>query len=187
MLEQIFGSKTRVQIFTLFIRNPDKSFYVREIARITGQYINAIRRELGNLERFGFLRAKSQFKKKYYGIDQSFFLLEEIKRLFLKSKVFLENDLTTALKQVGDVKLLVFTGQFTGAPTRVDLLIVGDKVKVPELRKILENFSTSAGQDIKYTLFDSSEYHYRQEIADHFLEETFSNKNIILLDKINIS
>ena len=184
MLEQIFGSKTRVQIITLFIRNPDKLFFVREISRITGQYINSIRRELQNLERFGLLKSSMQQKKKYYGVEKSFFLFDEIKSLFLKSKVFLENDLTNALKKIGQIKVLVFTGSFTGAPTKVDLLLVGDKIKLNELRKVLENFSLGAGHEIRYTVFDTKEYNYRKEISDQFISEIFSNKNIILIDKM---
>lgn len=184
MLEQLFGSKTRVQLLTLFIRNPQKQFYIREIVRITGQYINSVRRELSNLELLGILKTKTSYKKKYYYLNSSFVLYEETKNLFQKSKAFLENDLTNALKELGDVKLLIFTGNFvnTGAPT--DLLIVGDHISVVKLRKILENFSISVGADLRYTLFDIQEYLYRKSISDKFVEEIVSNKNIVLIDKL---
>lgn len=185
MLEQIFGSKTRVQIITLFVRNADRNFYVREMSRITGQYINSIRRELQNLERFGLLKSMVKFKRKYYTIDKNFLLFDELKNLFLKSKVFLENELTTALRDVGQIKLLVFSGQFTGAPTPVDLLIVGDKIKTDRLRGILENYSFGSSQPIKYTVFETGDYTYRQEISDYFLDQIFSNKHIILIDKLS--
>lgn len=184
MLEQIFGSKTRIQIINLFVRNSNDIFYVREIARITGQYINSIRRELSNLERFGFLKSKSHINKKLYCADKKFFLFDEIKNLFLKSKVFLENDLTNALKLVGNIKLLVFTGIFAGVDTRTDLLIVGDTIQTAELRRILKNFSITNGQEIKYTVFTVKEYNYRQDIRDQFLHDIFANKNIIVVDKI---
>ena len=184
MLEQIFGSKAREQIITLFVRNPDKGFYVREIARITGQYINSTRRELANLTRFGLLKSKSQLRKRFYYMDQSFFLYEEIKSLFIKSKVFLENDLTNALKQIGDIKLLLFSGAFTGALTPTDLLLVGDALGTNKLRSVLENFSFTIGQEIKYTLFDVGEYRYRKEINDHFLNTIESQKHIVLIDKL---
>ena len=183
MLEQLFGSKTRVQIITLFVRNPDKQFYVREVSRLSGQYINAIRRELLNLTTLGLLKTKTKFRKKFYFIDRSFFLYDEVKGLFLKSKVFLENDLTNALKQIGEIRFLVFTGSFTGADTKSDILIVGDQLDAHKLRDILEQFSNSIGQEIRYTVFRNSEYEYRKGISDKFLNEIFSNKNIVLIDK----
>lgn len=184
MLEQIFGSKTRVQLITLFVRNPDRQFYVREVSRITGQYINAIRRELLNLVQVGLLKTNAHVHKRFYALDSAFFLHDEIKELFIKSKVFLENDLTNALKEVGDVKLLLFTGSFTAVDTPSDILIVGEGLNAGQLREILERFSSSMGQEIRYTVFSTSEYQYRKDISDKFLNTIFSNKNIIFVDKL---
>ena len=183
MFEQIFGSKTRVQLITIFLRNPDKGFYVRELSRITGQYINSIRRELENLEHFGLLKTERKLKKKFYLTNDTFFLLPELQNLFLKGRVFLENDLTTALKDVGDIQLLVFTGNFTGVDTQTDLLIAGKDIETHRLRQILENFSLTVAHEIRYTVLSASDYEYRREIADKFLQEIFRNKNIVLVDK----
>jgi len=54
MLERIFTSKTRVKILTLFMINPQKEMFVREISRSINENINAVRRELSNLEQIGF-------------------------------------------------------------------------------------------------------------------------------------
>jgi hypothetical protein len=184
MIEQIFGSKTRVQLITLFIRNPDKGFFVREISRITGQYINSIRRELDNLERFGMLKTETKDKKKFFCLDSSFFLLDELAALFFKGKVFLENDLSNALKSCGPIVLLVFTGRLTGVNTGTDLLIVGDKIDVQKMKSILENFSLTIGHEIRYTLFAIAEFRYREEIGDSFLTSIFKDKKIVFIDKL---
>lgn len=183
MFEQIFGSKTRVQLITIFLRNPGKGFYVRELSRITGQYLNSIRRELDNLEKFGLLKTETKYKKKFYLTDDTFFLLSELKDLFLKGRVFLENDLTAALKEIGDIRLLVFTGNFTGVDAQTDALIVGEGINTDRLREILENFSLTVAHEIRYTVFTVGEYEYRREIADKFIQEIFRNKNIVLVDK----
>src|SRR5215218_441222 len=49
MIEQLFGSKTRVKLLQLFYSNPNRSFYVREITRKIDEQINSVRRELANL------------------------------------------------------------------------------------------------------------------------------------------
>ncbi|MBI4359917.1 MAG: hypothetical protein HY564_02395 [Candidatus Jacksonbacteria bacterium] len=183
MFEQIFGSKTRVQLITIFLRNPDKGFYIRELSRITGQYLNSIRRELDNLEKFGLLKTETKYKKKFYLTDDTFFLLSEMKDLFLKGRVFLENDLTTALKEIGDIRLLIFTGNFTGVDTQTDVLLVGEDINTVRLREILENFSLTVAHEIRYTVLGIREYEYRREIADKFIQEIFRNKNIVLVDK----
>ncbi|HCA67424.1 MAG TPA: hypothetical protein DEP11_04195 [Candidatus Jacksonbacteria bacterium] len=101
----------------------------------------------------------------------------------MKGRVFLENDLTTALKDVGDIQLLVFTGNFTGVDTQTDLLIAGKDIETHRLRQILENFSLTVAHEIRYTVLSASDYEYRREIADKFLQEIFRNKNIVLVDK----
>ena len=58
MLQKLFTSKTRVKLLTLFMMNPGREMYVREIARNTEENINAIRRELANLEGIGLLKSE---------------------------------------------------------------------------------------------------------------------------------
>lgn len=41
MIEQLFGSKTRVKLLHLFYENPNRSFYVREITRKIDEQINS--------------------------------------------------------------------------------------------------------------------------------------------------
>ena len=49
MLEHLFGSKTRLKLLKLFLSNPDKIFFVREISRKLEVPINAVRREIDHL------------------------------------------------------------------------------------------------------------------------------------------
>ena len=63
MLQKLFTSRTRVKLLTLFMMNPGREMYVREIARSTEENINAIRRELANLEEMGLLKSKRRKSK----------------------------------------------------------------------------------------------------------------------------
>jgi hypothetical protein len=55
MLAKLFGSNSRVKLLKLFLLNPDKKFYIRQIARDLELQVNSVRRELDNLEKFGLL------------------------------------------------------------------------------------------------------------------------------------
>ena len=88
MVEQLFGSKTRVKLLRLFYSNPNRSFYVREITRKIDEQINSVRRELANLLNIGIITNDTSNNKVYYEVDQKyeFFLpLQEILRLTLKA------------------------------------------------------------------------------------------------------
>jgi hypothetical protein len=71
MIEQLFGSKTRVKLLRLFFSNPNRSFYVREITRIVDEQINSVRRELANLLSLGIITSDSSNNKLYYEVNQT--------------------------------------------------------------------------------------------------------------------
>ena len=96
MLDQLFGSKTRVTLLRLFFDNPDQAYYVRELTRLVGAQINSVRRELDNLSYLGIVQIleegqvetpvvvtdvpypKGLNKKKYYQLNRSFVLHEPL-------------------------------------------------------------------------------------------------------------
>jgi len=67
MLEQLFGSKTRVRLLRLFLQNQSEAFFVRELTRKIGAQINAVRNELENLLDMGIVVA-AEFPLPHSGI-----------------------------------------------------------------------------------------------------------------------
>jgi hypothetical protein len=82
MIEQLFGSKTRVKLLRLFFSNPDRSFYVREITRKVEEQINSVRRELANLLSLGLITSDSSNNKLYYEVDQSYEHYDALRVMF---------------------------------------------------------------------------------------------------------
>jgi hypothetical protein len=85
MIEQLFGSKTRVKLLRLFFSNPDRSFYVREITRKVEEQINSVRRELANLLSLGLITSDSSNNKLYYEVDQSYEHYDALRAMFSSS------------------------------------------------------------------------------------------------------
>ncbi len=185
MLEQLFGSRTRVKLLNLFLANSNQSFYVRELTRELGEQINSIRRELANLEKIGLLTSDTKQFKKYYKVNPQFILYQELRSLLLKSRLTLEKKFLSALQKVGPVQYLALTGYFVDdheAP--VDIFVVG-KVNKNKLAKLLEQFGSSFGQELRYTAMDPAEYKYRREVTDKFLYDIINRRKIVVLNKTN--
>lgn len=185
-MEQLFGSKTRIKLLNLFLRNPRKIFYVRELARMTGDFINSIRRELENLKKLGLLKSHHKDGKRFYQVNSDFFLFEEITALFSKAEVFFENELINKLKDSANIDYMVFTGIFTGAPTSTDILLVGKQFNDNSISEVLDKFTEVLGRQIKYTLMDTEEFNYRQSITDTFVFDILLNKKIVMIDKLGV-
>src|SRR4051812_25622309 len=135
MVEQLFGSKTRVKLLQLFFSNPNRSFYVREITRKIDEQINSVRRELSNLLNIGIITSDNTNNKLYYEVNQKFEYFTPLQQIFgkgVKTTIKKPSDdqsteAETDLKSVGHVELAVMTGQFTRDDSSgIDFLVVGD-------------------------------------------------------------
>ncbi len=197
MLEQLFGSKTRLKLLYLFFRSPDRSYFVRELARLTETQLNAVRRELSNLSDLEIVSQVSADSKKmdelgterskYYKVNTGCLLYPELKALLMQAQVLEEQKLIEALKnKAGNIKLMLLTGIFTGqddAPT--DILMVGE-LKPMATSKLIKEFEKVMGKPIRYTVMDLKEYRERNEIGDRFLYNIFECKHLKAVDLINV-
>ncbi len=197
MLEHFFGSKTRLKLLQIFFREPNQPFYLRELARLVDVQLNAIRREIANLEGVGLLRpvtlaspaepGSGTERSKYYQLDTGFILFTELEALLAKSnlleqRVFLDQ----IIKRAGTIKLFLLSGMFTGAvEVGTDLLLVGD-IKSQLLAKLVKDFEEMLGQPIRYTIMTDKEFSERREIGDVFLYRLLEAKHTVMVDEYHL-
>jgi DNA-binding transcriptional ArsR family regulator len=197
MLDQLFGSKTRVLLLRLFFNNPESFFYVREIARNLDTHLNSIRRELSHLEKLGLITSydkedlgrevEKELKdnKKYYKLNSNFVFLEELQSLVIKGYLLLDRPILEKIKKLGKVEFCLLSGAFvgwSGAPA--DLVIVGE-VKMDKLEALALEFEHELAKPINYAVFSVDEFRYRRDVADKFMYDLFEGKNFILIDKLS--
>lgn len=202
MLEQLFGSKTRVALLKLFFENPDRAYFVRELTREIDAQINSVRRELENLINLGIIIVvedppardvkewedvpKGLNRKKFYQLNDIFILHEELSSLFSKSHLMLEKDLMNQLASLENAYLTIMTGFFVEAEgSAVDILFVGN-IPRQQLATIIKSHEQKLGRDINYTVMPLKEFEYRREITDKFLYDILVSPKIVLVDKIGI-
>lgn len=193
MLENIFGSRTRVKLLKLFLNHSEEKFFVREISRSIEEKINSVRRELENLEKVGLIKAVAETdsspikkdKKKFYTVDTDFILYPEFKNLILKSRLLLERSLAQEINNLGKIKFLMLTGFFVdNTKAKTDLLLVGN-IDRQKLKKLIAKMEKSFEQEIRFTVMSTQEFNYRNQITDKFLFEVMEGKKIVLVDNLN--
>lgn len=197
MLEQLFNSRIKIKILRFFLSQPSDALSAKEIARKVRSPQRAVSRELNNLVRLDILKTvkksslpdnskKKKGRGKYYQIDSTFLLYPEIRALFIKAQLLLENNLIKRIKKLGGVLLLILTGAFTGTKEdqQTDLLLVG-KVNRNKLARLIKKFEKQINFEINFTVMSRAEYSYRKDITDRFLYGILEGKNIVVVDKIN--
>lgn len=193
MVEQLFGSKTRVKLLQLFYGNPNRSFYVREITRKIDEQINSVRRELSNLLSIGIISSETTNNKLYYEVNQKYEFYKPLAQMFggvaisAGSVGSTDDDSTEPipvdLKALGHVELALFTGQFTrDERSGIDFLIVGD-INQTQLGKFVADLEAKEGKEVRYASMSPKEYRYREQINDRFLAKVIESKKQILFDK----
>ena len=85
ILEVLFSSTARIEVLSLFLLNPDRHFYQREIGRETGQPIRAVQREMDRLAGIGLLVRAEEGNRVFYYLNPQFPLLAELTALFQKA------------------------------------------------------------------------------------------------------
>ena len=200
MIEQLFGSKTRVKLLQLFYSNPNRAFYVREITRKIDEQINSVRRELANLLSIGIIASDTTNNRLYYEVNQDYEFYEPLKTIFGNGASAAQDEGTEVkvvaptassverdkIKSLGNVELALYTGQFTRDETSgIDALIVGD-INQHALQKFMSELEAQEGKEVRYTVMPSQEFNYRRQIKDRFITTVLSSKKQVLIDKNSI-
>ena len=192
MIEQLFGSKTRVKLLQLFYSNPNRSFYVREITRKIDEQINSVRRELANLLSIGIISSDNTDNKLYYEVNQSYEYYDPLSIIFGQSTSKTATPTKTTdktaterekIKALGNVVASLYTGQFTrDESSGIDFLVVGD-VNHHALQKFIKDLETQEGKEIRYALMTTEEFDYRRQVKDRFITTVLAAKKQVLIDK----
>ena len=205
MFEQLFGSKTRVKLLSLFYTNPNRSFYVREITRKIDEQINSVRRELANLLSIGIVTSDANNNRLYYEVNQKHEHYKALVSIFggvalasepakaqikndkkgpAKPKVdqVAEHPLTKGLRATGRVELALLSGQFTRDESAgIDVLIVGD-VNQAKVAKFIVELEAIENKELRYVVITLDNYNYRLQVNDRFINNVLGAKKQVIIN-----
>ena len=195
MIDALFGSKTRIKLLHLFLNNPGKSFYVREITRLIDEQINSVRRELSNMMNVGIVKSDTADNKLYYEVNQRYEHYVPLRAIFGDDKDAASAvqapkqstlDWQGRLDEIGGIKLAVMAGVFVhGSSSKVDLLLVG-KPAPAKLKTFVKTLEKKEGRELNYSVLAYDEFYYRYSIRDKFIAELLSGKHVVLRDEEQI-
>ncbi len=192
MFDQLFGSKTRVKLLSLFLNNPGRAYYVREITRKIDEQINSVRRELSNLLSIGLIKSSTQNNRLYYEVNEKYQYFPEMRKIFgsmksTKTKALKstreEEEIVSKLRQAGTIELAFLTGSFVrDSHNKIDVFIVGD-VNRSKVAKVISEMEQELGRELNYTIMTTEDYGYRDDLNDRFLADIVDAKKITLIDQ----
>lgn len=193
MIDSLFGSKTRVKLLHLFLNNPEKSFYVREITRMIDEQINSVRRELANMVSVGIVQQDAIDNKLYYSVNEDYHYIKPLAAIFsdkntedgagAASSVSWKN----SLGRMRGLRLAIISGKLVvGSSSAVDLLLVGDDMSVVTIKNLVKKIEKDRKIEINYAVISYDDFYYRMSVKDRFIMDIVRNKHSVLVDTENI-
>ena len=192
MIDALFGSKTRVKLLHLFLNNPGKSFYVREITRLIDEQINSVRRELSNMLEVGIITSDSADNKLYYEVNQRYEYYVPFRAIFADEKIeasvskVQQADWEGRVVALPGLRLAVAAGVLVkGSASSVDLLLVGELAGT-RVKTVIKDIESIESRELNYAVLTYDEFYYRLSVRDKFITEIFGGKHAVLSDADNI-
>lgn len=192
MIDALFGSKTRVKLLHLFLNNPGKSFYVREITRLIDEQINSVRRELANMLAVGIITSDTADNKLYYEVNQRYEHYVPLRDIFADAPsqrvraAKTSSDWRPIVTGLAGVRLSVAAGVLVPRSTaKVDLLIVGS-VSPAKVKVAIKAVERLEGRELTYSVLSYDEFYYRLSVRDKFITEILNSAHEVLVDTDDI-
>jgi hypothetical protein len=179
-LKKLFVSQVRVDILKLFLLRPAVSYHVREITRLVGTEINAVRRELANLSGLGMLQSTPQKNRIYYQLRHDFPFLGEILGLVVK-----EEGLGKALlgRNNRDVKFAFVSVPFllgrVAGPEEIDILVVG-RIPLSKISAVVKEEEKHRGNEINYAVLSEKEFEELKKRRDPLIINALLQPKVVL-------
>lgn len=183
MMEELFISRVRVKLLQLFLSTPNELFHVREIVRRVSEEINAVRRELGRMEKYGMVSSEWRANRRLYKFKKDYLFYKELLGLVAKTAGLGGNIVKSKVK-LGKIKFAFLSVRFlqsvAAGSEDVDLLIVG-QIILPELQAIIADEQAKRETEINYSFMDEGEFEFRVRRRDPFILRVLVQPKIMLI------
>ena len=202
-LSKLLGGNARVKMMRLFLFHPEETYEPKDIARLTRLKTETVRRELSQLAKMGLVKqatihkeSKSKTTKKGspakrrvngWVLDDTFPYLRPLKNMLINVKPLRNDEIQRRFEKAGRIKLIIIAGTFLQNPeSRLDLLVVGDKLSEAKARNIVKDIEAEVGKELVFAAFKTDEFNYRSSVYDKLIRDVLDYEHERVLDKIGV-
>ena len=171
----------------LFLLNKGKSFKNKEIAKRSRVSAKIVRKELSLLASVDFVRKNHSSPSDWF-FNYSFKYAGAFEDLLIRSGSLDKKAVLDNLKKVGRVKLIIVSGVFIKHDdSRVDLLIVGDKMKKGRIEEGVRRLEAEVGTELVYAVFETADFLYRLKMYDKLVRDILDFPHEVILQVKELS
>jgi predicted nucleotidyltransferase len=177
----LISSKIRIELLKLLALNPESTFNINELGRLTGFSLRGVDKELKNLLAGGILRREVLGNQHRYQLDPLCPIYREIKGIITKTVGLVELVKQALISVEHKIERAFIYGSFAsgdyGNDSDVDLFFVTDLSGL-KLAELLGEVQNEIGRSINVSQFTEDEYNHRKKQNDHFLNRVLEGPKI---------
>jgi len=183
----LFG-KTRRAVLALLYGHPDESFYLRQLARMTGVGMGALQRELKQLSEAGIIVRSDIGRQAFFKANPDCPVFPELRDLIIKT-FGVADVLRQALAHWSDKILTAFIfGSMVGGEINqssdVDVMVIGD-ISFAEVVSALSPVQEILSREINPSVYPPGEVKARLFEKQHFLRSVLDSPKIFIIGNKN--
>lgn len=182
-LSDFIVSRVRVKLFKKLLSSPEELFYVRQLTRMTGEEINAVRRELLHMSQAGMVKMQGRGNRLYFWFNKDYRYYSELSALVAKS-TGLGASIIKNKEKIGRINFAFISMRLVRKmpvkPGQVDLVVIGEVV-IPQLTELVKATESEVGREINYSVMTSEEFNFRKRRRDPFLIDILKGSRIMLV------
>lgn len=183
----LFGEYRR-RVLGLLLLNPDKTYHVRELARLTGTSAGTLHKELAKLTQAGVLRRQPVGNQVRYGANRECPIFEELSGILRKTSGLVDV-LAVALGGVEEQVALAFVfGSVARSEEQsasdVDLMLLGS-LGFADAVRALHPAQATLQREINPVVFSLDEFRRRAGSGDAFVLEVLAKPKLFVVGDEN--
>ena len=183
-LSSVLFTEYRGRVLGLLLLHPERSYYLREIARLTATLPGTLKREMDKLCEVGLLTVKKVGNQNHYQANRECPIYEDLSNVLRKtsglSDVLIAALLPLSKKlQSAFVFGSVASGQ-VNAKSDIDLMLIGD-VSYAEVVPLLHPLQEQLGREINPKIYADKEWNKLMQDNGAFVHDVLSKPKLFII------
>lgn len=166
-----FKSGLRKDLLLLFFTNPERKYYVRQLAKQLNASPGTIHREIKNLEKSGIISSEKVGNIIQYTANTHSSLFKEIESIIFKT-IGIAGNLKSIIEPEKEVSIAFIYGSYANKSENqnsdIDIMIIG-KTDMQKLAKEIYEYEKKIERDINFNVYSIEEWKKYKQSQDSFV------------------
>ncbi len=192
-LGKLFGGVGRIKLMRVFLMHPGDAFTIDELTKKTKIKRDTLKKDIVWLSATTLIKKQNRITKTLkntkkttpvFCLNPKCVFIDDIHAILSAKNENIPDTLKKRFAPSGTLELLIATGFFLPeSASRIDLLIVGKKLKKQKIEEIIAKLESEIGRELTYAFFETPEFLYRAHMYDKLIRDVVDFPHIRIMDK----